>query len=66
MAMFGVTLSPQTAASLGRMVIHSKDAAIWGDMVTPNIPIYAFLFCQYGCKGAVCTKLSMDQGTRNS
>ena len=37
------------------MTIRLKDAAVWGDRVTPNRAIYAFLFCNYGCKSAICT-----------
>ena len=36
--------------------IRPKDAAVFGDRVTPNMATYAFLFCHYGCKGAMCTK----------
>ena len=39
-----------------KMTIRLKDAAVWGDRVTPNRAIYAFLFCNYGCKSAICTK----------
>ena len=37
-----------------KMTIRLKDAAVWGDRVTPNRAIYAFLFCNYGCKSAIC------------
>ena len=64
----GMTRSP--APPIGLKVEEAMTSAeinaVWGDRVTPNMAIYAFLFCHYGCKGAVCTKLPMDPGTRNS
>ena len=46
-----------------KMTIRLKDAAVCGDRVTPNRAIYAFLFCNYGCKSAICTKYPLDPGT---
>ena len=48
-----------------KMTIRPKDAAVCGDRVTPNMATYAFLFCRYGCKGAMCTKQPLDRGTHN-
>ena len=47
------------------MTIRSQDAAVWGDSVTPNVAIYAFLFCHYGCREAICTIELLDPGTCN-
>ena len=48
-----------------KMTIRPKDAAVCGDRVTPNMATYASLFCHYVCKGAMCTKKSLDPGTHN-
>ena len=63
--MYQIALGPRDSKLIAWVVqgpdyrkttIRPKDAAVWKDRVIPNMAIYAFLFCHYGCEGAVYSK----------